>query len=110
MTTFHIPMPGPLELAKPLHNLILLGSLPPRVRALYRLTYTPAHAAGFALAVRAVRGGRRLAPPALARGANTHFFAGVAGAERWRAKAGLRTTTVPTGRPVPSLRPWWKLL
>ena len=57
---FEIPMAAHMQPAKRVHDLIMLGSLPARVRTLYRLRYTPAHAAAFALAVRAARSARPL--------------------------------------------------
>jgi uncharacterized protein (DUF2236 family) len=46
-TAFEIPMRRYMQPAKRLHDLIMLGSLPPRVRRIYRLPWTPAHALAF---------------------------------------------------------------
>jgi uncharacterized protein (DUF2236 family) len=73
-TAFEIPLPGIYAPASRLHNLIMLGSLPKRVRELYGLRFTPAHAAAFRAAVVALRGSRPLVPGPLQRGENTDAF------------------------------------
>jgi uncharacterized protein (DUF2236 family) len=50
---FEIPMPRSSQPAKRVHDLIMLGSLPPRVRRLYGLSYTPLQAAAHAAALAA---------------------------------------------------------
>jgi len=94
VSAFEIPMPQLHAPAKRLHDLILLGSLPARVRELYGLRYTPAHACGFATATRAFRMARRGTPRALAWGANTGSFERVAELERWRLEHGRPTPQV----------------
>jgi uncharacterized protein (DUF2236 family) len=79
---FQIPVPAAQRPAMALHNLIVLGSLPPDVRRLYGLRYTPAHAAAFHAAVRALRAPRPLTPEIVRRGRNTGFFNNVAASER----------------------------
>ena len=64
------------------HNVVVLGSLPPRVRALYGLPWTPAHAAAFRAAVTATRAWLPRSPRAVRTGRNTAFFDGVAASER----------------------------
>jgi uncharacterized protein (DUF2236 family) len=91
---FEIPMPARMQPAKRLHDVIMLGSLPPRVRRIYHLRWTPAHAAAFQAAVRTVRTARPALPAAAARGYNTRFFDGVADTEAWR---------IAHGRPTPQL-------
>jgi uncharacterized protein (DUF2236 family) len=97
-TAFEIPMPAHAQPAKRVHDLLMLGSLPPRVRELYGLPWTRAHAAAFPVAVHAVRNARRALPGVLARGSNVRFFDGVADTEARRLR---------TGRPTPQvgLRP-----
>jgi uncharacterized protein (DUF2236 family) len=73
-TAFEIPLPGIYAPASRVHNLIMLGSLPPRVRDLYGLRFTPAHAAAFRAAVAALRGSRPLFPAQMRRGDNTDAF------------------------------------
>jgi uncharacterized protein (DUF2236 family) len=93
-TAFEIPMRGYLEPAKRLHDLIMLGSLPPRVRRIYRLAWTPAHAVAFDVVTKALRLAHPALPGHVARGSNTSFFNGVADTEAWR---------IATGRPTPQV-------
>jgi uncharacterized protein (DUF2236 family) len=92
---FEIPMASHMLPFKRLHDLIMLGSLPPRVRTMYRLPWTPAHAVAFKIAVRAVRGARLAIPQSVARGRNTRFFDGVAQVEAWRIAHGRPTVELP---------------
>jgi uncharacterized protein (DUF2236 family) len=87
-TAFEIPLPGIYAPASRLHNLIMLGSLPARVRELYELRWTPVHAAAFRAAVGALRGSRPLVPGALRRGENTDAFDLVARTELRRLARG----------------------
>jgi uncharacterized protein (DUF2236 family) len=93
-TAFEIPMPAVQQPGKRVHDLLMLGSLPRRVRELYGLEYTRRQQIAFDTAVRAVRAARRLTPAPLARGWNTRSFDGVARTERWR---------IEHGRPTPQL-------
>jgi uncharacterized protein (DUF2236 family) len=93
-TAFEIPMRGYMQPAKRLHDLIMLGSLPPRVRRIYRLPWTPVHAVAFAVATNAVRLAHPALPRQLARGSNQSVFEGVADIEAWR---------IATGRPTPQV-------
>lgn len=74
------------------HNVVIRGSLPRRVRELYGLDWTPAHAVAYRGAVAAHRATRPLTPGNVLRGRNTTHFDAVAAAER-RILAG--------GRPAP---------
>ena len=94
-TAFEIPMPALNQPAKRVHDLIMLGSLPPRVRELYGLDYTRAQRLAFAAVARVLRTGRPLAPRRLARGWNTRSFDMVASTERSR---------IERGRPTPQVR------
>jgi uncharacterized protein (DUF2236 family) len=94
-TAFQIPLPRSHQLGKRIHDLIMLGSLPERVRQIYGLPYTRAHAAAFAAAVRLVRASLALTPPPLRRGRNTRSFRLVEQTERWR---------IEHGRPTPQVR------
>ena len=93
-TAFEIPMPAVQQPGKRVHDLLMLGSLPRRVRELYGLEFTQRHAIAFDAAVRAVRAARRLTPAPLARGWNTRSFDGVARTERWRIEHGKPTPQV----------------
>jgi uncharacterized protein (DUF2236 family) len=93
-TAFEIPLPRRNQPGKRVHDLIMLGSLPPRVRQLYGLRYSDRQASAFTATVAALRAGRRLIPGPLARGYNTRSFELVAKTERWR---------VANGRPTPQI-------
>ncbi len=92
---FEIPMAAHAQPFKRLHDLIMLGSLPPRVRRMYELRWTPAHAHAFTTAVRALRGARRVAPRSMTHGRNTRLFDGIAETEAWRIAHGRPTVELP---------------
>ena len=80
-----------------IHNVVIRGSLPRRVRELYGLGWTAAHASAYRAAVTAHRASRPLTPGSVLRGRNSAHFDGVARAER---------RIVRSGRPAPgSLAP-----
>ncbi len=89
---FHIPVPLSRSPGMPVHNLIMLGALPPPVRRLYDLRWTPAHAAAFAAVVSGVRASRPITPRMLRTGHNTAHFDLVARTER---------SLIARGKPVP---------
>lgn len=91
-----IPMPWVNQPAKRVHDLVMLGSLPPRVRELYGLSWSPAQARAFPLVVAALRGMRAVVPPTVRRGRNGRSFALVQATERRR---------IERGRPTPQLPP-----
>jgi uncharacterized protein (DUF2236 family) len=95
-TAFEIPLPRMHQPGKRVHDLIMLGSMPPRVRELYGLGYTRAHAAAFRAAVLAARAGRGVAPPFMARGSSRRSYEMVANTERWRIENGKPTPQVRT--------------
>jgi uncharacterized protein (DUF2236 family) len=95
-SAFEIPLPASMQGAKRLHDLIMLGSLPPRVRRIYRLPWTPAHALAFQAAVRTARATHAVLPRQVASGANTSSFELVAATEARR---------IALGRPTPQLPP-----
>lgn len=95
-TAFEIPMARRMQPFKRLHDVIMLGSLPARVRRMYGLPWSPAHAAAFHAAVRGVRTGRAVLPGALSQGRNTYFFDSVAATEAWR---------IAHGKPTPQVAP-----
>jgi uncharacterized protein (DUF2236 family) len=100
---FEIPLPAHLQPAKRVHDLVMLGSLPPRVREIYGLPWTRVHAVAFRAAVAAIRVGRVPAPAAVSRG-------GTRARSRWwraRSESGSRpvgprrrSPPEPTGHPV----------
>ncbi len=75
---FHIPAPRIEAPAMEAHNLILLGSLPPRVREFYGLPWDFAREAAFTAATRTLRLSRPLSPRSLRRGRNGRHFDRVA--------------------------------
>jgi uncharacterized protein (DUF2236 family) len=102
---FEIPMAKHMQPFKRLHDLVMLGSLPPSVRRMYRLRWTPAHAAAFATAVYALRAARLALPRSVARGRNIRVFAGVARTEAWRIAHGRPTVQLPIDGSTSSMAP-----
>lgn len=79
---FRIPVPARSRPAMRVHNLLMLGSLPARVRKLYGLSWSPAHAAAFAAAVTSARAWRPFLPGRALKGGNRWAFDDVLRAER----------------------------
>jgi uncharacterized protein (DUF2236 family) len=96
---FEIPLPGVNEPAKRLHDLVMLGSLPPQVRELYGLEWSRKQARAFPLAVAALRGLRAVAPASVRQGSCARNFALVERTERQRIEQGRPTPQLP---PLPS--------
>ena len=71
-----------------IHNVVVRGSLPARIRELYGLRFTAADATSFRAAVMAARAGRAVTPRSALRGRCTAYFDDVAAAERALIKAG----------------------
>jgi uncharacterized protein (DUF2236 family) len=94
-----IPMPWWEQPAKRLHDLVLLGSLPPRVRELYGLSWSAAQARAFPLAVAALRGMRAATPAPLRHGSCATSYALVERTERGRLARGKPTPQLP---PLPA--------
>ncbi|MGH2952947.1 MAG: oxygenase MpaB family protein [Solirubrobacterales bacterium] len=94
-TAFEIPMPAYYAPAKRLHDLIMLGSLPARVRELYGLGWTSAHAIAFRAAVTTLHRTRPLVPAVIRRGGNRASFDLVARTERERIARGEPTPQAP---------------
>ena len=93
---FQIPTTRPRWPAMSVHNLLIRGSLPPRVRELYGLGWSRADALRMTVAVRAARGSRPLTPRAVLRGSCVGHFDDVAEAER---------RIIASGNPVPGSLP-----
>jgi uncharacterized protein (DUF2236 family) len=87
---FAIPVPATRAPAMALHDLVMLGSLPPRARAAYRLPWSRAHEIAFRGAVAAAKATRPLTPETLLRGPNSESFDLVADRERWMLANGKR--------------------
>ena len=90
-SAFEIPMPASRQSAKRLHDLVMLGSLPERVRELYGLRYTSAHAAACSAVLASGRLARMLAPRSLTHGSCVPEFEMVAQTERRRVESGEPT-------------------
>lgn len=82
------------------HNLILLGSLQPRVRALYKIRWRWWQQALFRLVVFMVRRGGPLLPNRLRTGRCERFFAWPASIEQRRLVNGERTPHLPPLQPA----------
>jgi len=94
-TAFEIPLPAIYSPLARVHDLLMLGSLPQRVRDEYGLSWTSAHAAAFHVAVLGLRGSRPLVPRTVRQGWNTDSFTLVARTERRRLDRGEHTPQVP---------------
>jgi uncharacterized protein (DUF2236 family) len=95
-TAFQIPLPLHLQGAKRVHDFLMLGSLPPRIRELYGLPWSRARQVAWEALVRAVRAGRLLLPGPVARGRCEAAFELVAKTERRRIQRGKPTPQVAT--------------
>ncbi len=100
-TAFEIPFPRHQQAAKRVHDAVMLGSMPPRLRELYGLHYGLPQQAAFNAAAAAMRAGRRLTPKPLARGYNTRSFKMVARTERRRIQRGEPTPQIRDDGPDP---------
>lgn len=77
-----LPLPARRRPALPAINLAVVGTLPPRVRRLYRIAWSPAHDAAFMALTRATRLARPLLPHDVRRGRSARDYDVVARAER----------------------------
>lgn len=93
-SAFEIPVSAHRMFAKRLHDLVMLGSLPPRIRELYGLRYTQVDAAACATVLTASRLSRPLLPASLKRGSCIPEFEGVAAVERRRIERGQPTPQI----------------
>jgi uncharacterized protein (DUF2236 family) len=80
--------------AKAVHDLIMLGSLPVRVRELYGIRYSRRQQRAFSAIVRGLRSARPVTPRSIREGYNTGHFRMVARTERRRLRRGDRTPQV----------------
>ena len=94
-TAFQIPdAQPPAQGAKKVHDLVMLGSLPPRVRELYGLPWSAGREAAFRALVAGIRTGGAVAPRALTHGWNRASFGMVERTERRRLERGKPTPQV----------------
>jgi uncharacterized protein (DUF2236 family) len=94
---FEIPMSRLRQPAKRIHDAIMLGSLPPRVRELYGLSYGPRQHLEFLAGVAAIRASRLITPARFALGSCGPDFDRVAAVERQRIERGEPTPQVHPG-------------
>ena len=92
---FRIPFGAVGLLARDVHNLIMLGSLPAVVRRHYHLSWSRAQDAAFRAAVTGIRISRLLSPRAIARGRNGSHYDNVAREERRLTAAGRPPIRLP---------------
>jgi len=90
-SAFEIPMPSSRQLGKRMHDLLMLGSLPERVRALYGLDYGHAQRIACAAAIALARSTLALTPASLRRGSCIPEFEMVAATEQRRIERGQPT-------------------
>ncbi len=90
-SAFEIPMPSNRQLAKRVHDLVMLGSLPARVRELYGLRYNSSQARACAAVLAGGRFARMLAPRRLTHGSCIPEFEMVAATAQRRIERGQPT-------------------
>jgi uncharacterized protein (DUF2236 family) len=90
-TAMEIPMPGYRAPAKRVHDLMMLGSLPPVVREHYGLSWSRSQERRFRVVAEMVRRTRPITPGPIRYGYNTGSFRLVANTERRRIERGERT-------------------
>ena len=81
---FELPLPARRRAVLPAVNLAVVGTLPARVRRLYKIAWTPAHDAAFHTLAVGLRLSRPLLPHDVRRGRSARDYALVARAERRR--------------------------
>ena len=89
------PVPAPARANLAAQNLIIKGTLPPRVREIFGIRWSRAHEAAFQAMAASHRRTRRFFPRQLRRGRNDVFFDVVTRAERLRG--GTRTPELRAG-------------
>jgi uncharacterized protein (DUF2236 family) len=97
LVAFHQPVPAAARGNIAIQNLLVKGTLPPRVREIFGIGWSPAHEASFQAVAATHRRARRLLPHAMRRGRNDSFFDVVDRAERRRG--GTRTPEVRASAP-----------
>jgi uncharacterized protein (DUF2236 family) len=89
LVAFRQPVPLPARLNLETQNLIIKGTLPPRVREIFGIRWTAAHERAFRSVTAAHRSARRAMPRQLRRGRNDYFFDVVT--QREKRRGGTRT-------------------
>lgn len=88
---FEIPMPRRLHPGREVHNLVLAGTLPDRVKRMYGIKWSAAKEAAFRSVVRTMRAARPVTPKRVRRGHNTASFEMVARTEKRLVASGRAT-------------------
>ncbi len=94
---FEIPLPRYLHPSREVHNLVLAGTLPARVRRLFGLRWTPFHEVAYRAVATGIRAARPVTPRVVRAGRNTASFELVARTEKQLVASGR--ATLPS-RPV----------
>jgi uncharacterized protein (DUF2236 family) len=89
LVAFRQPVPLPARLNLETQNLIVKGTLPPRVREIFGIRWTATHERAFRSITAAHRGARHAMPRKLRRGRNDYFFDVVT--QREKRRGGTRT-------------------
>jgi uncharacterized protein (DUF2236 family) len=89
LVAFRQPVPLPARLNLETQNLIVRGTLPPRVREIFGIRWTAAHERAFRSVTAAHRSARHAMPRQLRRGRNDYFFEVVT--RREKRRGGTRT-------------------
>jgi uncharacterized protein (DUF2236 family) len=92
---FRIPVPRVESPFMEFHNLVLIGTVPERVRELYGLPWDLRRELTFRAVTRTVRASRPLSPRAVARGRNASRFDRTARIEADRIEAGKPPIPLP---------------
>jgi uncharacterized protein (DUF2236 family) len=95
LVAFKQPVPAPARGNLVAQNHIIKGTLPPRVREIFGIEWSPAHEASFRAMAASHRRARHLFPRRMRRGRNDVFFDVVTKAERERG--GTRTPQLHAG-------------
>jgi uncharacterized protein (DUF2236 family) len=96
-SAFEIPLPLTHQLGKRIHDDVMLGSLPPRVRELYGVRYGRREQRRFAAGVALLRTLRQVTPGPLARGSSIRAYKLVAATEQRRIARQAYTPQVRPG-------------
>jgi uncharacterized protein (DUF2236 family) len=97
LMAFRQPVPAAARGNLAVQNHVIKGTLPPRVREIFGIRWTPAHEASFRAIAASHRRARRLFPRRVRRGRNDVFFDVVTKAERQRG--GTATPRLRVGAP-----------
>lgn len=89
LVAFEQPVPLPARLNLETQNLIIKGTVPPRVREIFGIRWTAAHERAWRSVTAAHRGARHAMPRQLRRGRNDYFFNVVT--QREKRRGGTRT-------------------